>query len=65
MRTNNLIKSYKTKNGEIRYMFSIYLGLDLSTNTVKRTTHRGFKSLIEAELTYNQLSAYETIKVNG
>ena len=57
MRTNNLIKSYKTKNGEIRYMFSIHLDFDRSTNKVKRTTHRGFKSLIEAEAAYNQLSA--------
>lgn len=57
MRTNNLIKSYKTKNGEIRYMFSIHLDFDHSTNKVKRTTHRGFKSLIEAETAYNQLSA--------
>lgn len=55
MSTNNPIKSYKNKHGEIRYMFTIHLGLDRSTNKVKRTTRRGFKSLAEIEAAYKQL----------
>ncbi|MEC1304289.1 site-specific integrase [Lysinibacillus capsici] len=44
------IKSYKLKNGETRYEFPVYLGVDPLTGKQKRTTKRGFKSRKEAEL---------------
>jgi len=57
MYTNNSypIQHYKNKIGEIRYMFSINLGLDHSTNKVKRTTRKGYKTFAEAETAYKQL----------
>lgn len=44
------IKSYKMKNGETRYEFPVYLGVDPLTGKQKRTTKRGFKTRKEAEL---------------
>lgn len=44
------IKSYKLKNGEIRYEFPAYLGVDPLTGKQKRTMKRGFKTRREAEL---------------
>ena len=44
------IKSYKLKNGETRYEFPAYLGIDPLTGKQKRTMKRGFKTRKEAEL---------------
>lgn len=44
------IKSYKLKNGETRYEFPVYLGVDPLTGIQKRTLKRGFKTRKEAEL---------------
>lgn len=44
------IKSYKLKNGELRYEFPAYLGIDPLTGKQKRTMKRGFKTRKEAEL---------------
>ena len=44
------IKSYKLKNGETRYEFPVYLGVDPLTGIQKRTFKRGFKTRKEAEL---------------
>lgn len=44
------IKSYKLKNGETRYEFPVYLGVDPLTGKQKRTKKRGFKTRKEAEL---------------
>lgn len=46
---NNAIKSYKLANGETRYKFQIYIGVDPSTGKSKGTTRRGFKTLKEAK----------------
>lgn len=44
------IKSYKLKNGDLRYEFSAYLGKDPLTGKQKRTMKRGFKTHKAAEL---------------
>jgi integrase len=44
------IKSYKLKNGDLRYEFPAYLGVDPLTGKQRRTTKRGFKTRKEAEL---------------
>lgn len=44
------IKSYKLKNGDLRYEFPVYLGVDPLTGKQKRTMKRGFKTRKEAEL---------------
>ena len=49
------IKSYYLKNGEKRYEFQIYIGVDPLTGEEKRTTRRGFKTKKEAELTLARL----------
>ncbi|WP_190323462.1 tyrosine-type recombinase/integrase [Rummeliibacillus sp. TYF-LIM-RU47] len=49
------IKPYKLKNGDTRYMFKIYVGIDPLTGRQHSTTRRGFKKKREAELTYNRL----------
>lgn len=49
------IKSYKLKNGETRYEFPAYLGIDPLTSKQKRTMKRGFKTRKEAELALARL----------
>ncbi|WP_211284635.1 tyrosine-type recombinase/integrase [Rummeliibacillus pycnus] len=49
------IKPYQLKNGDTRYMFKIYVGVDPLTGRQHSTTRRGFKKKKEAELTYNRL----------
>ncbi|MFI2131876.1 tyrosine-type recombinase/integrase [Lysinibacillus fusiformis] len=49
------IKSYKLKNGETRYEFPAYLGIDPLTGKQKRTMKRGFKTRKEAELALARL----------
>lgn len=49
------IKGYKLKNGETRYEFPAYLGIDPLTGKQKRTMKRGFKTRKEAELALARL----------
>lgn len=44
------IESYTLADGQKRYMFKIYLGVDPLTGKEQRTTRRGFKTIKEAEL---------------
>ena len=44
-----MIKKYTTKNGETRYLFQTYLGIDPITSKERRTTRRGFKTMKEAK----------------
>lgn len=44
-----MIKKYTTKNGETRYLFQTYLGIDPLTSKERRTTRRGFKTIKEAK----------------
>ncbi|MGE7932356.1 tyrosine-type recombinase/integrase [Viridibacillus arvi] len=44
------IESYTLNNGQKRYMFQLYIGVDPLTGKQKRTTRRGFKKIKEAEL---------------
>ena len=44
-----MIKKYTTKNGETRYLFQTYLGIDPATEKERRTTRRGFKTMKEAK----------------
>ncbi|MCZ8540276.1 tyrosine-type recombinase/integrase [Psychrobacillus psychrodurans] len=44
------VKSYILKNGEKRYEFPVYLGIDPLTGKQKRTMKRGFKTIKEANL---------------
>lgn len=44
-----MIKKYTTKNGETRYLFQAYLGIDPLTGKERRTTRRGFKTMKEAK----------------
>ncbi|MEM5672805.1 Arm DNA-binding domain-containing protein [Bacillus cereus] len=39
-----MIKAYNLKNGEKRYQFQIYIGIDPLTGKQQRTTRRGFKT---------------------
>ena len=43
------MKKYTTKNGETRYLFQTYLGIDPATGKERRTTRRGFKTMKEAK----------------
>ena len=54
-RKNKAIKEYTLKNGEKRYCFKLYLGLNLKGKKIE-TTRRGFKSFAEAEEAYNHLN---------
>lgn len=49
------IRSYKLKNGETRYEFPAYLGIDPLTGKQKRTMKRGFKTRKEANLAHARL----------
>ncbi|UJF27919.1 site-specific integrase [Planococcus sp. 107-1] len=55
MHTNPAIKPYKLKNGDIRYMFKIYLGVDPLTGKEVSTTRRTFKTTREAQTIYDRL----------
>lgn len=44
-----MIKKYTTKNGDTRYLFQTYLGIDPLTSKERRTTRRGFKTIKEAK----------------
>lgn len=49
------IDSYELKNGDKRYMFQLYVGIDPLTGKEKRTTRRGFKTKKEAALALARL----------
>jgi len=51
-----MVKSYKLKNGEKRYKFQIYVGVDPLTGRERCTTRRGFKTQREARLERARLS---------
>lgn len=55
MLNKETIKKYYLKNGEARYKFQIYLGIDKATGKEKRTTRRGFKTIKEAKVAYARL----------
>lgn len=44
-----MIKKYTIQNGETRYLFQTYLGIDPITGKERRTTRRGFKTIKEAK----------------
>ncbi len=44
-----MIKKYTIQNGETRYLFQTYLGIDPLTGKERRTTRRGFKTMKEAK----------------
>lgn len=50
-----MIKQYSLKNGEKRWYFKIYLGVDPLTGKKKYTTRRGFKTKKEAKIAMSQL----------
>lgn len=50
-----MIKQYSLKNGEKRWYFKIYLGVDPLTRKKKYTTRRGFKTKKEAKLAMSRL----------
>ncbi|MER2006810.1 MAG: site-specific integrase [Psychrobacillus sp.] len=54
---NKAIKKYKLKNGELRYMFKVYQGMDSKTGKRRETTRRGFLTYREAEIEYEKLKA--------
>lgn len=45
-----MIEEYRLKNGDKRYKFQTYLGIDPETGKEKRTTRQGFKTRKEAQL---------------
>lgn len=47
---SNVIKEYKLKNNETRYMFKTYLGINPYTGEQVHTTRRGFKTKREANI---------------
>lgn len=49
------IKKYKLKNGELRYKFGIYTGMDKQTGRKTNTTRSGFKTKKEAVLAASKL----------
>lgn len=49
------IKSYTLKNGDKRYQFQVYVGIDPLTGKEQRTTRRGFKTKKEAQLSLARL----------
>lgn len=50
-----MIKQYTLKNGEKRWYFKIYLGIDPITRKKKYTTRRGFKTKKEAKIAMSRL----------
>lgn len=49
------IKSYSLQNGEKRYQFQLYVGVNPLTGKEQRTTRRGFKTKKEAQLALARL----------
>lgn len=49
------IKNYTLQNGEKRYQFQMYVGVDPLTGKEQRTTRRGFKTKKEAQLALSRL----------
>ncbi|MGI2329357.1 tyrosine-type recombinase/integrase [Planococcus sp. YIM B11945] len=57
MYINPAIKPYKLKDGETRYMFKIYLGVDPLTGKEVCTTRRNFEKDTEAQREYYKLKS--------
>lgn len=51
------IKKHLTKKGEEKYQFSLYLGVDPLTGKKRKTTRRGFSTLLAAERALKRLEA--------
>lgn len=51
----SIIKAYELQNGEKRYKFQVYVGIDPLTGKEKRTTRRGFKTKKEAQLALSRI----------
>lgn len=49
------IKEYKLKNGETRYQFTVYLGIDENTGKDKSVTRSSFNTVKQAELAIDKL----------
>lgn len=50
------IKKYKLKNGEIKFKFTVYLGIDPETGNEKSVTRSSFNTVKEAELAIDKLN---------
>lgn len=51
----NTIKAYTLKNGQTRYQFRIYTGINPKTGKATQTTKRGFKTIEEAKAAREQI----------
>ena len=49
------IKKYQDKDGNTRYQFQVYLGVDPLTGKKKNTRRRGFKTKKEAQIVLSRL----------
>lgn len=49
------IKEYQNRDGEKRYQFNMYIGINSETGKAQRTTRRGFTSRKEAKLALSRL----------
>lgn len=49
------VQKYLDKNGNTKYMFQLYMGIDPQTGNKKRTRRRGFKTKKEATLALSRL----------
>lgn len=58
-KTDSHIKEYKSKNGERRFKFHLYLGLDENGKRVN-ITRQGFTNYNDAKTTYDKLRASGT-----
>ncbi|XSE67254.1 Arm DNA-binding domain-containing protein [Lactiplantibacillus plantarum] len=55
------IKKYQDKDGNTRYQFQVYLGVDPLTGKKKNTRRRGFKTKKKPRLHYQDLNLIFTI----
>ncbi|MEJ1333909.1 Arm DNA-binding domain-containing protein [Lactiplantibacillus plantarum] len=55
------IKKYQDKDGNTRYQFQVYLGVDPLTGKKKNTRRRGFKTKKKPRLYYQDLNLIFTI----
>lgn len=58
-----MFTQYTLRNGEKKWMFQTYLGIDILTGKPRKTTRRGFKTKKEAKLALAELELH--IKSNG
>lgn len=50
-----IVKKYQLSNGEVRWQFQMYLGIDKATGKPSKTTRRGFKTQKEAKIEISRL----------